>query len=98
MDIWCCQAQILYNGSNTRVRSTNPNQTHSCNFVLSTIFFEFMTQMMIMQADVSHRAPCQTAQDFSTQILNQEKARANARQDEIAKAMWRQYQEYLAKN
>ena len=51
-----------------------------------------------MQADLSHRAPCQTAQDFSTQISNQEKARANARQDEIAKAMWRQYQEYLAKN
>ena len=51
-----------------------------------------------MQADLSHRAPYQTAQDFSTQISNQEKARANARQDEIAKATWRQYQEYLAKN
>lgn len=52
----------------------------------------------ITEVYLSRRAPRRTAQDFSTQISNQEKARANARQDEIAKGMWRQYQEYLAEN
>jgi hypothetical protein len=50
----------------------------------------------VVLEELSTRAPRRNPEDFSRQgVSAQEKARANTKRDDIAKEMWREYQEYL---
>ena len=64
--------------------------------VLHNFIRVYDSEENVVLEELSTRAPRRNPEDFSRQgVSAQEKARANTKRDDIAKEMWREYQEYL---
>jgi hypothetical protein len=64
--------------------------------MLHNFIWVYDSEENVVLEELSTRAPRRNPEDFSRQgVSAQEKARANTKRDDIAKEMWREYQEYL---
>jgi hypothetical protein len=64
--------------------------------VLHNFIRVYDSEENVVLEELSTWAPRRNPEDFSRQgVSAQEKARANTKRDDIAKEMWREYQEYL---